>query len=850
MTAPPIIDGFPPVALIPLFLAGLTAWMFWAKVVPRQLRGLQVAFETGELSYEVHQVTHTVADARELLRAPGMKFGVITYLFALVGALILLFEFLLAQFDISSGYHAPSLAIALMFIALPALVSSASSLGTQVFKPIRQDRASLQVASLSRTYNYVYLLMFWMALVWGLYIALAHVGVYGSRRFSIAALALFSPSALAYGRILGSSWQALRQSSKKTAKGEISPFHNHAPNARQQVLAQFVNFNLIIMPFVAVNTFVSLLVLLVDPNLFVHSDRVLSLPEYRLQETFMEEGGLLGFGLIELFSYIPVEGIRVPIVSMVLLFLLLNVAIIGFLFVSEVAHILFLNVQDASGRGGIKLADSRLLSAERSQQAKVLNFCFTGFAGQSMLLLALAMITFWDSSFLPQTTQCGTWEATVCSVLTKEGLEELTWMLASGGQIAFLAIWVRSLRVGSKIEDITFDAAVGNERQQFTEMEDIIYLKKEPLTTLVAQDEWVKALKQLDTILQGHGKDLDAVSLGRKTAAIMTLYAGFGRWNDAEDNAISLIAYQSGKKAELARLILSAASLAQRDFAEAKPRLPLLPEDNIEAVRIKWAASLFSTKLKSLDERYIPQLSMDSIMRRNIDLVKRFQTGTSRSDLKYVDSPAGRLFLLGDLARMRLARESEDALDLLERFIKTNEIELWVHGEVVRCLLHLDAGRVNTAVATAEKLLAEHGRHPHLRALFGHLSRMGLTPVCPSELTELEWITESEQSIDEFWSKVHVVSPPPAFHKKGLKQHAWRANAWYLHGDSNQLTIASKKGQNGWKMLSKVDLSTFPVCLNLHLTGIIVTVGGMPVDLGFPGGMDFQAIKARGLIDL
>ena len=51
-------------------------------------------------------------------------------------------------------------------------------------------------------------------------------------------------------------------------------------------------------------------------------------------------------------------------------------------------------------------------------------------------------------------------------------------------------------------------------------------------------------------------------------------------------------------------------------------------------------------------------------------------------------------------------------------------------------------------------------------------------------------------------------------------------------------------------MLSKVDPSTFPVGLHLHLTGIIVTVGGMPVDLGFPGGMDFQSIKAKGLIDL
>ena len=132
-------------------------------------------------------------------------------------------------------------------------------------------------------------------------------------------------------------------------------------------------------------------------------------------------------------------------VKMVLLFLLLNVALVGFLFVYEVARILFLDVQDVSGKGGIRLADSRLLRAERSQQAKVLNFCFTGFAGQSMLLLALAMITFWDSSFLPQGDACGSWENNLCAILQKDALEELTWMLASGGQVAFVVIWALSL---------------------------------------------------------------------------------------------------------------------------------------------------------------------------------------------------------------------------------------------------------------------------------------------------------------------------------------------------------------------------------------------------------------------
>ena len=86
------------------------------------------------------------------------------------------------------------------------------------------------------------------------------------------------------------------------------------PNARQQFIAQVVHLNLIVMPFVAANTVLSLVLLAYNPDLFLHSDRVLNLPEYRLQSTYMEEGGLLGFGLIELFSHIPQAGIRVPIV--------------------------------------------------------------------------------------------------------------------------------------------------------------------------------------------------------------------------------------------------------------------------------------------------------------------------------------------------------------------------------------------------------------------------------------------------------------------------------------------------------------------------------------------------------
>ena len=132
ISAPPIIDDFGLAAIIPLFFAAITAYLFWNSVVPRQLRGFQVAFQTGEKRYEVHNVTRSVEDARNLLQTKGMRFGVTSYLFALTGVLILVFEFLMTNYGFSEGFHAPSILIALLFISIPAVISSGSSLGAQV----------------------------------------------------------------------------------------------------------------------------------------------------------------------------------------------------------------------------------------------------------------------------------------------------------------------------------------------------------------------------------------------------------------------------------------------------------------------------------------------------------------------------------------------------------------------------------------------------------------------------------------------------------------------------------------------------------------------------------------------
>tara|TARA_Y100001978_G_scaffold111318_2_gene99295 strand:- start:13 stop:2583 length:2571 start_codon:yes stop_codon:yes gene_type:complete len=849
ISAPPIVNTFGFVAIVPFIFAAVTAYLFWNSVVPRQLRGLQVAFQTGEKRYEVHNVTRSVEDARNLLQTKGMRFGVTSYLFALTGVLILLFDFLMTKYNFSDGYHSISIFIALLFIAIPAIISSGSSLGAQVVKPIGAGKATLQNSDIWQNYSYVVLTLSWLMLVSVIAVLLTSIGIPSFRVFSICAFIAFSPAILAYGRVLGSSWQALKQSSMKIAGGEPSPFHNHTPSPKQQAIAQLVNINLAVMPFVAFNTIVSIIALAIDPNMFTHSERVLELPEYRVQSSIMEEGGILGFALIELFAYIPAEGIRIPLVNMVLLFLLLNVALIGFLFVYEVARILFLDVQDVSGKGGIKLADSRLLRAERSQQAKVLNFCFTGFAGQSMLLLALAMITFWDSSFLPQGAACGRWEDNLCNVMQKDALEELTWMLASGGQVAFVVIWARSRRIGSRLEDISFDASMGENRARMSQLEDVIYLKQKAIRKLVTNDSWDKALLRIDAVIEGHGEQLEGLDLVRRTDAMMEINAAMGRWDDAENNAVSILALRGGREAQIARLILVAASLSQRDYAEAKPRLALIPEDDVEAARLQWFASLLQPKKRKLDSKIKSLLSVDPLTKRNIDLVKRFRDGVATTELNYRNKPEDRVMLLGDIARLRLQGQSETALNMLERYMKENSLEDWLYGSVVCALLHLDEGRSLTATRMAEDLAKSQPRHPHLRSLLRHLESIGQTVSASSEPTGIEWLRDSGLDWVNAWPHRHTVAPAPALVTKDLQKHAWRANGWIAFGDDQLFSDSKKNGQSGWKMLDdKKTEAAFPPCLYTHLSGVVVTIGGMPVDLGLPGDINLAEIEKSGLL--
>jgi hypothetical protein len=91
------------------------------------------------------------------------------------------------------------------------------------------------------------------------------------------------------------------------------------------------------------------------------------------------------------------------------------------------------------------------------------------------------------------------------------------------------------------------------------------------------------------------------------------------------------------------------------------------------------------------------------------------------------------------------------------------------------------------------------------------------------------------------WVESHNVVPPPQIETALMKHHAWNANSWVVRGRMDKLV----SGKRAWK---KLDWVNPPLLNQLITTGLIITAGGMPIDLGFPGWIDIKACEKANLI--
>ena len=113
---------------IPFSIAVVAALLLWRWFVPRQLASLQVAFEIDDDLYEVHRISKTVGEARELLGERSVSKGAILYMMGMTGILLLIAELM---FD-PNTFYLPNLYIIALLVGLPIVVSPWETLNAQL----------------------------------------------------------------------------------------------------------------------------------------------------------------------------------------------------------------------------------------------------------------------------------------------------------------------------------------------------------------------------------------------------------------------------------------------------------------------------------------------------------------------------------------------------------------------------------------------------------------------------------------------------------------------------------------------------------------------------------------------
>ncbi len=837
------IDDF-----VPIIASLAIVILLWRFVIPHGLRGLRVAFQREENVYEIHILTKNTADARELLQDSRVRFGIQSYLWSLTGVAILLMEFLISYTQGSQELNQWVLFVAIILISIPAVISILSSLDAQLKVKLRNRRADLELKGISKRIIKMSLLgIIWigLTLVFRLTMRDFFITENSSRLNSATIFFAFLPAIIAYGRVLGSSWNLLVKNKMLHARGKPTDINPEKPSRRGRVLSSIVLITAITMPLTALNTLLSLFVTFFIPEKFKHSDSVFRFGDIVEQGTIMEEGGLLGFYAIELFSKIETDFIRKPLVSAVLLFLILNIAVVGIAFVFEVARTMFLAVTHISGRAGLKLADNKLIRTERAQQADILSFCFSGFAGQSMFLLALAMMTFWDSAFLPQGESCGDLENNICTIATKNMLEELTWMMASAGQIIFLVVWLLSIGKLKKLNAMKFDAVDLSKRSELATLKTKIRVREVNVIDLIRKEKYTEAFQKYEEMLEKK----DDQTLLAKLRSEITLSMISGHWDSTEILSDKLLALEGGED-DFARLALIAANLATRDYKEAKHHLNAVAEQSQERLILNWIGSLLSPNEISFNMNNIHHIQVSSAIKGNIDLLKWYveRTPTPNITGPKTNTPISRKILLRDIALLRIENRSEDALDMLEMWIEENiHDEDWPAGFVAKALLELDCGLHFSAEETIDKVYKQEPRHPMVRAAVEIIMDLNETtkswslnpnsaidwPSIYSNIDSNEWNKE--------WINTYTVQPILSnnIDISGVAQ-SMSANIWVANKSMREANIDFTK--INVKNLHKKKLvptrSERPIGNHLLLTGLVATVSGIPLDFGFTNNLN------------
>ena len=422
--------------LLPLASALLVSTIVWRWFIPNQLSNLQVAFEIDDDLYEVHRITRDREDARELLGEGSVGYGVGLYMMGMTGVLILIAEFIFDPYR----FFKPNLYIIGLMILIPILISPWETLNAQLTtKKQKSFSGGNFIKFLRRTFTLILLIVTTLS---ALYLGMSNSSdlLIEPEWLAVSLLVFMSPTIFAYGRIMGASWNMLLINKWRTSNGRKNPIDPDKAGIINRIFSLILVIFLITMPITALNGIVTVFYVL-----FNEPDNMTEILNY---------GGIIGHSIyvrIDLIAEILFEWEIIKSMPQFLsLYLSLNIAIVGLAFIFELTRNLILGGQSFGGVFGVTLDTPRDIRSEVSAQTRQLKFAFAGFSGYTVLLLVLVCYKEFGS-LMPFT-----------SWLESNGFDEgnrllTTWMFIAAGQTVFLLTWLVSIIRYSSLRKLRFD---------------------------------------------------------------------------------------------------------------------------------------------------------------------------------------------------------------------------------------------------------------------------------------------------------------------------------------------------------------------------------------------------------
>ena len=868
--------------ILPLLISLSVAIILWKWMVPSQLSRLQVGFEIDDGLYEIHRLTKGRRGAEKLLSLRNVGFGVALYMMAMTGVLLLISE-LMFESDI---FYLPNLMLMGLLVLIPIIISPWETLNGQLLgkrtghtKPKITRLFLRRIGTLSGLFGGA--LATWIFLSPRISIE--------QRPIAIAAAAMFfmGPTIIAYGRIMGASWNMLLIGKYRSWLGRPNPIDPDKLNPLSRFFSFILILFLLTMPFTAVNGIVTVLHVM------------LNTPENG--QEILNYGGILGHQVYLQIQNNPVlaewEALK-NLPEMLAAYLSLNIAIVGLAFIFELIRNLFLGGQAFGGLGGVLLSTPREIRSEENAQSRVLYFAFAGFSGYTALLLVLVCYKEFGAS-MP-----------FIDWFENRGFDEknrllVTWIFIAVGQLIFLMTWVLSVSKFNHLRNLKFDLNPDERREG---------------AIMSGGGNWMFDLvddaaskNDIDGLIRFQQRSIDedeAVVRMAKSRAKMLEKAMRGLWPEASETARSVLA-QAGGDDDEARMILAASHIACRRLDAAREALHNLqiPEGYDEPELLAFICEWFDPWNGTVTEDDLWDWENNPCIDLLNDLMRMLRSWSPQPSegIMHKDILATHA-RLSHVAMLRAQNLHEEALEIALRLVRENPT--MVKPRIAAALCLLDKGEWHSAISVLDELEESDSHDPRVKALAaimgrqrgdGGVDELEVALALPPTKRSKRWIDEAPTNpvaalmakggVDEALNANVFIVASHAVEKKMAPRYSsgilsqvlnWGVliPLWFILGTIGYGEIGPLEGitigasllfvhqatirfnQQQWKVIkhrdqkamvayakrvkrSKITLNrqSVPVGTHLLLSGMLCTIYGNVYDVGLPGWLTTMVPK-------